>query len=49
MEGATILDNSLDGCDRVAVMEEGCVVELGSFEELVEKRGVLHGPLHGRV
>lgn len=41
------LDN-LQAYDKVAVMKDGKLVEMGNYEELVENRGVLYELVYGK-
>jgi ABC-type multidrug transport system fused ATPase/permease subunit len=34
--------------DKVAVMKAGKLIEMGSYEELMTQKGVLHGLIHGK-
>ncbi|SDB08422.1 ABC-type multidrug transport system, ATPase and permease component [Desulfonatronum thiosulfatophilum] len=38
----------LKGYDRIGVLKSGKLVELGSYEELIKKKGVFHELVHGR-
>ena len=49
---ATILSvvhrlDTLPGYDRVAVLRSGKLVEHGTYEELIEKKGALYELVHG--
>lgn len=33
--------------DRVAVMKAGRIIEMGTYDELMAQKGVLHGLVHG--
>ena len=38
----------INNFDKVAVMKAGKLIELGSYEELMAQKGVLHGLIHGK-
>jgi ABC-type branched-subunit amino acid transport system ATPase component len=39
--------DTIKGYDKVAVMKSGQIIEMGGYEELIEKKGVLYGLVHG--
>lgn len=39
--------DTIKGFDKVAVMKAGKIIEMGSYEELMHKKGVLHELVHG--
>jgi ABC-type multidrug transport system fused ATPase/permease subunit len=38
--------DTLRGYDRIAVLRSGRIVELGSWDELMERKGALYGLVH---
>jgi ABC-type multidrug transport system fused ATPase/permease subunit len=39
--------DTIKGYDKVAVMKAGKIIEMGSYGELMNKKGVLHELVHG--